>query len=59
MNATTNVLINLYDSEQHDAEQIVLLADDDDERERLLGETLGGAIVDCGCTTTLCGKTRG
>ena len=35
---------------------MVLLAEDDDgERDKLLGETLGYAIVDSGCNRTVCG----
>ena len=31
------------------------MADDDDSRDRLLGETIGSAIVDSGCSRTVCG----
>ena len=36
-------------------EDVVLLAEDDDQRDSLLGETLGFAVVDSGCTKTVCG----
>ena len=32
-----------------------MLAEDDDQRERLLGESIGHAIVDSGCCKTVCG----
>ena len=34
---------------------IALLAEDESGRDRLLGETIGCAIVDSGCTKTVCG----
>ena len=41
--------------ESEDVEDVMLLAEDEDEQERLFGETIGCAIVDSGCTTTVCG----
>ena len=39
-----------------DVEDIILLAEDDEEqRDKLLGTTIGSAIVDSGCTKTVCG----
>ncbi len=36
-------------------EDVVLHAEADDQRDSLLGKTLGFAVVDSGCTETVCG----
>ena len=36
-------------------EAVLLAEDNDSERDKLLGETIGCAIVDSGCTKTVCG----
>ena len=38
-----------------EVDDVILLADGDDSRDNLLGETFGSAIIDSGCTRTVCG----
>ena len=42
-------------SDDEDVEEVVLLADDENERDKLLGIAIGCAVVDSGCTKSVCG----